>query len=498
MTPFPEYDAHDALGLAALIRAKAVTPGELLDEALSRVAIWNPKINAVVRLMEEPARRELARGLPEGAFSGVPFLLKDLMSAVAGVPLSNGSRFMADYVPSSDGELVRRHRAAGLVLFGKTNTPELGLVPYTEPELFGPARNPWDLSRTPGGSSGGSAAAVAAGIVPMAHGGDGGGSIRIPASCCGLFGLKPTRGRTPMGPDIGDAWNGFVVEHALTRSVRDSAALLDATSGPDPGAPWYPPPPERPFLEEVSREPGQLRIAITARPFLGSRVHPDCLRVFGEAARLLRDLGHDVEEASPELDGEAFALDFVTMLCGEVRAELDEAGKKLGRAPALFELEAATHALRLLGGSIRAGEYDGAVRRLRLAGRRVGSFFEKWDVLVTPTLASPPVPIGSLQLRPAEKIAAKTMAALRAGWLLRAAGILEATAKKTFDFMPFTPPFNVSGQPAMSVPLGVSADGLPVGVQVVGRFADEATLFRLAGQLERARPWAARRPPRPA
>ncbi|HQR45024.1 MAG TPA: amidase [Thermoanaerobaculia bacterium] len=498
MSGFPGYDEHDALGLAALVRGKAVTPEELLDEALSRVAAWNPKLNAVVRLMEGPARGAIARGLPDGPFHGVPFLLKDLMSAVEGVPLSNGSRFMAGFVPETDGELVRRYRAAGLVLAGKTNTPELGLVPYTEPDLFGPARNPWDLTRTPGGSSGGSAAAVAAGIVPMAHGGDGGGSIRIPASCCGVFGLKPTRGRTPMGPEIGDAWNGFVVEHALTRSVRDSAALLDATSGPDPGAPWYPPAPERPFLEEVAREPGRLRVAVTGRPFLGSRVHPDCLRVLGETARLLAEMGHAVEEAAPEIDAETFALDFVTMLCGEVRAELDEAAERLGRAPALFELEPATHALRLLGGSIRAGAYDGAVRRLRLAGRRVGAFFERWDLLMTPTLASPAVPVGALQLRPAEKMAAKTMAALRAGWLLRAVGILEATAKKTFDFMPFTPPFNVSGQPAMSVPLGTSAGGLPVGVHFVGRFADEATLFRLAGQLERARPWASRRPPRPA
>lgn len=498
MTGFPAYGGLDALGLAGLVRAKEVTPGELLDEALSRVAAWNPKLNAVVRLMEEPARRDIARGLPEGPFTGVPFLLKDLMSAVGGVPLSNGSRFLAGFVPTADCELVRRYRAAGLILAGKTSTPELGLLPFTEPELFGPARNPWDLSRTPGGSSGGSAAAVAAGIVPMAHGGDGGGSIRIPASCCGLFGLKPTRGRTPMGPEIGDAWNGFVVEHAVTRSVRDSAALLDATSGPDPGAPWYPPAPERPFLEEVTREPGRLRIAVTARPFLGRQVHPDCLRVLGETARLLEGLGHTVEEAAPEIDGEAFALDFVTMLCGEVRAELDEAAERLGRSPALGELEAATHALRLLGGSIRAGEYDAAVRRLRLAGRRVGTFFEGRDVLMTPTLASPPVPVGALQLRPAEKIAAKSMAALRAGWLLRAVGILEATAKKTFDFIPFTPPFNVSGQPAMSVPLGSSAEGLPVGVHFVGRFADEATLFRLAGQLERARPWASRRPPPPA
>jgi len=359
--------ALDALALADLVRRREVTPSELLEAALARMDAVNPKLNAVVRRMEGEARAAIAAGLPEGPFTGVPFLLKDLMAECAGVPLTCGSRFLTGWVPGRDGELVRRYRRAGLVIAGKTNTPELGITPVTEPALFGPARNPWDLSLTAGGSSGGSAAAVAAGIVPMAHGGDGGGSIRIPAACCGVFGLKPTRGRTPLGPSVGEAWQGLVVEHVLSRSVRDSAAALDATAGPDAGAPTVPPPPARPFLSEVGTPPSRLRIAVTTKPFLGSSVAPVCVEAVAATARLLRELGHEVDEAAPPLDRESFSLAFVTVLAAETSSEVEEAARRLGHRPAPRDLEEATWALALLGRALSAEALSTALRTLRLA-----------------------------------------------------------------------------------------------------------------------------------
>jgi len=486
--------AFDALALAELVRRREVTPAELLDAALAKMDAENPKLNAVVRRMEGEARSAIAAGLPEGAFTGVPFLLKDLMAECAGVPLTCGSRFLSGWVPDRDGELVRRYRRAGLVIAGKTNTPELGITPVTEPVLFGPARNPWDRSLTAGGSSGGSAAAVAAGIVPMAHGGDGGGSIRIPAACCGLFGLKPTRGRTPLGPSVGEAWQGLVVEHVLSRSVRDSAAALDATAGPDAGAPTVPPPPSRPYLPEVSAPPGRLRIAVTTTPFLGSSVAPVCLEAVSATAKLLRELGHEVDEAAPPVDRASFSLAFVTVLAAETSSEVEEAARRLGRRPATNELEESTWALALLGRALSAEALATALRTLRLAARGIGEFFGAWDLLLTPTLSRPPVPHGALQLSPGEKALTRALVPFRAGRLMKLGGVLEKAAERTFDFIPYTPVFNVTGQPAMSMPLFETVEGLPVGLHFVGRFGDEATLFRLAGQLERARPWAGRRP----
>lgn len=496
MTPPLDDPALDALALADLVRRREVSAAELLDAALARLDAWNPRLNAVVRRMEGEARAAIAAGLPDGPFTGVPFLLKDLMAAYAGVPMTCGSRFLAGWVPDSDSELVRRHRRAGLVIFGKTNTPELGITPFTEPVLFGPARNPWDLARTAGGSSGGSAAAVAAGIVPMAHGGDGGGSIRIPAACCGVFGLKPTRGRTPLGPAVGEAWQGFVVEHGLTRSVRDSAALLDATAGADAGAPTVLPPPVRPYLEEAAAPPGRLRIAFTTTPFLGSSVDPVCAQAVAATAKLLADLGHDVREAAPPVEKERFALAFVTVLAAETASEVEEAAAALGRRPRTDDLEESTWALALLGRAISGERLSTALRTLRLAARGIGAFFSDVDVLLTPTLARPPIRHGELKLSAAERALTRALAPLGAGGLLKAAGVLEKAAATTFEFIPYTPVFNVTGQPAMSVPYFETPDGLPVGLHFVGRFGDEAALFRLAGQLEKARPWAGRRPPR--
>jgi len=490
-----EYLSHDALGLAALVRDGQVTASELLDTAQERVRLLNPTLNAVVRSMEDEARRTLSSLPPDGPFSGVPFLLKDLLSLYEGVPTSQGSRFTASFVPDHDTEMVRRYKRAGVVTFGKTNTPEFGLLPYTEPVLFGPARNPWDPSRITGGSSGGSAAAVAAGIVPMAGGGDGGGSIRIPASCCGTFGFKPTRGRTPTGPDFGELWQGSVVEHVLTRSVRDSAAMLDALSGPEPGAPYITPPPERPFLSEVGRESGRLRIAMSIEPILGKTVHTECRRAAQDAAALLESLGHQVVEAVPPIDAAAFGHAFLVMVCGELGADLEDASSVMRRRPARGELEPATRALALLSRSISAREYAAALRTLDRVTRAVGSFFEDYDALLTPTVAEPPPPVGSLQPSHLENLLLRFLGAVGSGRLIKALGTLDQVADAAFDFTPWTPLFNVTGQPAMSVPLYWTADGLPVGTHLVGRFADDAVLLRLAGQLERARPWFDRLPP---
>lgn len=495
MVPFQEYTSHDALGLAALVARRETTALEVVEAAIARIEALNPRLNAVIHPMYEQARAAARAPLPDGPFQGVPFLVKDLIATVAGEPFRCGSRFLRDYRPPADSELIRRYRQAGLIITGKTNTPEFGLTPITEPARFGPTRNPWHLDRTPGGSSGGSAAAVASGMVPMASGGDGGGSIRIPASCCGLFGLKPSRGRVPTGPGIGQIWQGAVVEGVLTRSVRDSAALLDAVQGPDAGAPYWAPPPARPFLQEVGADPGRLRIAMTTRPMMGRQVDPACVAAVEDAARLLEDLGHVVEEAAPAVDGPALSRAFLTMLCGELRGDIRDAEQLLGRRARAGDFEPATWALALLGDQLSAAEFVQAIRFMERTSRDIGRFFASWDMLLTPTLASPPVPIGSLQPSAAERLQLTVLGRLHAGRVLRLGGVLQQAAEQVFEFIPWTPVFNVTGQPAMSVPLYWTADGLPVGTHLVGRAADETSLFRLASQLEAARPWFGRTPP---
>jgi amidase len=490
-----EYLLQDATGLAELVRRGEVTPLELAETAIARIERLNPRVNAVIHRMDAAARATARGPLPEGPFRGVPLLLKDLLSSVAGEPFECGSALLKGFRAPHDSELVRRYRQAGFVLAGKTNTPEFGLTPVTEPVSHGSTNNPWDPTRTSGGSSGGSAAAVACGMVPVAGGGDGGGSIRIPASCCGVFGMKPTRGRVPMGPDFGEIWQGAVVEHVITRSVRDSAAILDATAGPDAGAPYFAAPPERSFLEETRRAPGPLRIAFTARPWLGGTVHPDCTAALLDAARLLESLGHHVEEASPVLDGAAFARAFLTMICAELAGDVAEAELAAGRRAGPAVLEPATWALTLLGRSLPAAEYARATRLLQRVARQVAPFFERYDVLVTPTVSTPPVVTGALQPTAGERGLLELLGGLRSGALLRWAGVLEQTAAKVFAFIPWTPVSNATGQPAMSVPLAWSATGLPIGVHVMGRYGDEATLYRLAAQLERARPWFERLAP---
>jgi amidase len=334
-------------------------------------------------------------------------------------------------------------------------------------------------------------------MVPVAHGGDGGGSIRIPASACGVFGLKPSRGRTPTGPILGEVWRGFVQEHVLSWSVRDSAAFLDASAGMDAGAPVACPPQARPYLEEVARDPGRLRVAVTTAPFFGTTVHPDCVAALDDAASLLESLGHEVRQDAPVLDGAALARDFLTVVAVEARGEIEFLGEQLRRSLRRDELEPATWALAEVGRVMRGTDYVGAVRRLQQAARTVGAFFETVDVLVTPTLAQPPIPLGTLKPSGAEETILRVLGGLGLGRVMLAAGLLEQTVAKVYAFIPHTPLFNVTGQPAMSVPLHWNAQGLPIGTQVVARLGEEEVLFRLAGQLERARPWAGRRPPLP-
>ncbi len=491
---FEAYESHDAVALAELVRGGQVAPVELVEAAIRRIEQRNPTLNAVIHRLYDTARAA-AVDPPEGPFRGVPMLVKDLGAEVAGAPMQNGSRIGVGVVPDRDNELVSRYRSAGFLFVGKTNTPELGITPTTEPALHGPTRNPWNTERTSGGSSGGSAAAVAAGMVPVAHGGDGGGSIRIPASCCGLFGMKPTRGRNPMGPFRGPSWQGAVVEHVLSRSVRDSAAVLDASHGPDAGAPYHAPPPERPWLQEVGRDPGRLRIGWTSRPFLADAVHPECAAAVQDTARLLEGLGHHVEETAPDLDRGAFSRAFVTVIASEIAADVTEAESRLGRPARWEELETTTWPLVLLGRTLRAAELASAARALHRESLKVGTFFTRYDVLLTPTLGSPPVPLGAIRATGAEAAMTRIVRSLHAGRLLQAVDAVGQMAARAFDFAAFTPVFNVTGQPAMSVPLYWTSDGLPVGLQFVGPFGDEALLFRLAGQLEVTRPWFDRRPP---
>jgi amidase len=458
---------------AEMVKRKEIKPIELVDAAIERGERLNPEINAVITPMFEQARSAAAGKVPNGPFKGVPFVLKDLIACCAGVRMSEGSAFLHGFIPDHDSELVKRLKRAGLIIIGKTNTPEFGLGVTTEPRLFGPTRNPWDLNRTTGGSSGGSAAAVASGMVPMAHGNDGGGSIRIPSSCCGLFGLKPTRGRNPLGPEYGDIITGTVVEHALTRSVRDSAALLDATSGPDSGDPYCAPAPARRFLKEVGAAPGRLNIAFTTKLITATPVHADCARAVLDAAKLCSDLGHEVVEAAPPISGELYTLALGTMWTAGCTWTIDRWARILNRQPGADQFEPATVMLYEMGKQHSASAYLGAVETAQIITRDMAKFLTRYDILLTPTLNEPPAPLGYFAPAPENPMQ---------GWF------------RSGDFSAFTTICNLTGQPAMSVPLFWNSDGLPIGTHFVGRFGDEATLFRLAAQLEEARPWAGRRP----
>ncbi|HNZ10376.1 MAG TPA: amidase [Smithellaceae bacterium] len=494
MPGFSDYEKYDGLGLAELIRKKEVTALELCEEAFQRMDRINPKINAVIYRMEDAARTAAKGPIPQGPFSGVPFLCKDLVSAIAGVPMTKGSKACRNYVPTQDSEMARRYKASGLIVLGKTNTPEFGLMGITEPELHGPTRNPWNLDRTPGGSSGGSGAAVAAGIVPLASGGDGGGSIRIPSSCCGLFGLKPTRGRNPLGPESGEVWQGAEVEGVITRSVRDTAAMLDATHGADPGAPCLLPAPERPFLEYAGLDPKPLKIGYTVSSPLKAQVDHSCVQAVQSAAKLLESLGHTVEEASPEIDGESVARCYFMLYFGEVAADIEELKSVVGRPLNHHDTEETTWALNLLGKAFSAGDFVLARRQWNTFSRQMAKFNEKYDLYMTPTIASLPPRIGEAKQKPSEEFLLKIINSLNLGGILKASGLADVMATKSLIKMPFTQLANFTGQPAMSVPLHWSKEGLPCGVQFIGRFAEESLLLQLGGQLERAAPWFDKRP----
>src|SRR6185437_5989871 len=468
-----DYAQYDGVGLADLVRKRAVTPGELIEAAIARIGRHNPQINAVVYEAFDEARAK-ADTLPDGPFRGVPFLVRSLLIAVAGWPRTSGSRYGKGVVDAEDSGLMRRYRESGVATIGKTNLSEFGIAGTTEGQLYGPCRNPWNLGHIVGGSSGGAAAAVAAGIVPMAHGGDGRGSIRIPASCCGLVGLKPTRDRSPHLPDGYDFAQGFVVEHVITRTVRDCAVMLDVTGRPEPGSPYAAPAKERPYAEEIGRSPGRLRIAWSSATANGRPVHPEVQAALEATAALLQGLGHEVVPHDLPVDqrrlwGSQNAFSGANFAAG-MRRMIAE----IGRDPADDEFEPLTWAS--WKGGQRAGGMDAMAdaQNLRVLARQALQLYETFDVFLTPTLSAPPPPIGYLS------------------------PVLNAPrdiGRRNGEFFSFPGVANMTGQPSISLPLAWSSDGLPMGMMFTARYADEATLFRLAAQLEKEAPWKDRRPP---
>ena len=492
---FVEYDDYDALGLAELVRKGDVSASELLEEAIARAELSHEHISAIAIDMYEHARARVKQGRPEGPFHGVPFLMKDLGTAYAGVPLQASSRLYQGYVPDHHAELTRRYLDAGLVVFAKTTAPELGILPTTEPELYGVTHNPWKRGFTSGGSSGGAAAAVASGVVPMAHGGDGGGSIRIPASCCGLFGLKPTRARTPVGPDESERFFGFAIDHVLTKSVQDSAAALDATHGGETTALYPAPPFDGSFLAATRTPPRKLRIAFTSEPLLPSEGSPDCDRAVRETVSLLRELGHEVEQAHPRFDREAFAKAFFFHFACGVASELVIAESHLGRRARPSDVERTTWLLALVGRSIDAGTFIVHRRHLFDAQREMARFFERYDVLVTSTLGTPPIEHGALLAKGLEAVLQAAVVKLGRPEVMRLPGLIDDAVARAYTFASNTPIFNVTGQPSASVPLHWNDDGLPIGSMLTARFGEDALLLSLCAELERARPWRDRRSP---
>lgn len=467
-----EYSQLDAIALADLVRRREVSSLELVEEAIGRTEALNGTLNAVICRMYEHAREQARRPLPAAPFAVVPFLMKDFCAEVAGFPFVEGSRFLRGYVPSEDSELYRRFCESGLISIGKTNLPEFAIGATTEPQLFGATCNPWDTSLTTGGSSGGAAAAVAARIVPMAHGNDVGGSIRIPASCCGLVGLKPSRGRTSTAPHYGDLLAGFFVEHGLTRSVRDAAALLDAIAGPAAGDPYQAPLPERAFADELEHAPGSLRIAFSDRTPLDAPVHPDCAAAVREVAQLLESLGHNVEEATPTYDAERLWHGFTTLMACTAAWAMADWSRRLGREPRADEFEPFVWAFAEHGRTLGGADYLLAMQDVQFEVRALSAFYEAFDLTLTATMGKPPVPLGTLTFQ----------------------GDPFELRRRTAEFSPYTYISNASGQPAISLPLCWNDAGLPIGVHFVARYAEEAMLLRLAAQLEQAQPWIDRKP----
>ena len=469
---FKEYGNYDAVGLADLVRRKQVTAGELLDEAIARTAKVDPQINAVVVRHYDYAERQITKGLPDGPFTGVPFLLKDL-DLLEGTRTTSGATVLKEFVADHSGTLAQRFLDTGVSIFGKSASPEFGLMPTTESRLFGPTWNPWNLDHSSGGSSGGAAAAVSARVLPVAHASDGGGSIRIPASASGVFGMKPSRARNPLGPDRGEGWGGFSVGHVVSISVRDSAVMMDAIHGAEPSSPYVAPPPVRPFSQEVGRDPGQLRIAFTDKSPFGDAIDPEVAAAVREIAQLLAGLGHHVEERAPPLAADPAAV-MTTIVGGNTALTVRLIEQRLGRAATENDLEKLTLAMANNAKNTSATDYVAAQLAAFQISRGLATFFEHCDVFLCPTLCTPPVRIGELNSMSDDLS--------HIGPMLR-------------RYMPATSMFNMSGQPAMSVPLAWNKAGLPLGMMFSAKFGDEGTLFRLAGQLEQVRPWKDRRPP---
>ena len=469
-----DYAQYDGLGLAELVVKKKVKPIELLDEAIGRAERLNPTLNAIIFKDYERARDAAKGKLPKGPFAGVPFLLKDILAFAEGMPTRQGAEFIPAIPWPHDSYLVAKFKQAGLIPFGKTNAPEFGLVPTTESRLYGPARNPWNLGHSTGGSSGGSAAAVAAGIVPLAHANDGGGSIRIPASCCGLVGLKPTRARSSMGPDFADSIDGLGVDLVVSRSVRDTAAALDAVSGNMPGDPYCSAPAPESWRDDAKRKPKKLRIAFDTKKLDGKALHPDCQAAVKHAAKLCADLGHEVEEASPNLDQATLIPSFMALWGANLAAGIDTVAMLTGQAPKPELFEGLTWGLYEAGKSVTASAYLIAKESMNIAAREMARFHETHDFWLSATLGAPPVKLGTFDME--ERDPQKAFAPI-------------------IDYVPFTAMQNATGQPAINLPLYWNKEGLPIGVQFVGRFGDELGLLRLATRLEKAAPWASRRPP---
>ncbi|MEQ9518105.1 MAG: amidase family protein [Parvibaculum sp.] len=473
MGQFKEYEKYDGLGLAALVAKGDVSAVELLDEAIERTEARNPKLNAVVIKNYDEARKQIKDGLPDGPFKGVPFLLKDLHLLLKDTMTSYGSAAWDGYVADHNSTLTDRYLKAGLVIFGKTNSPELGLTGTTEPRLYGATHNPWNLEHSPGGSSGGAAAAVAGGIIPVANASDGGGSIRIPASACGLFGLKPTRGRTPMGPDRGEGWGGQSISHVVSRTVRDSAALLDATTGAEPGDPYAPPHQARSFLEEMGARPERLRIAVNAKRPDGTLPEPEVVEAINKAAKQLEDLGHHVEEAIPPIDAAVLGDHQASIIGANVALTLDQRAEQLGRPLTKNDVENVTWLIAEAAKGRTSVDYAKASLFMHQMGRMMGRFMTEYDVYLSPVMGTPPPKLGVLDMTTDD------------------VGTYLGNLTK---IMPYTAIFNMTGQPSMSMPLHWTKDGLPVGTMFTARFGEDATLLRLAAQLEAAHPWAHKRP----
>jgi amidase/6-aminohexanoate-cyclic-dimer hydrolase len=469
---FKEYGNYDGMGLAELVRKKQVSAGELLDEAIARTERVDPQINAVVVRHYDHAQRQIDNGLPDGPFTGVPFLLKDL-DILRGTRTTYGASVYKDDVADHTGTLAQRFLNAGVTIFGKSSSPEFGLLPTTESRLFGPTRNPWNLAHSSGGSSGGATAAVAARILPVTHASDGGGSIRIPASASGVFGLKPTRARNPLGPDRGEGWGGFSCGHVVSISVRDSAAMLDAVHGPEPSSPYAAPPSERPFIEEVGRDPGRLRIAFTDKSPYGEAIDSEIAAATREVAGLLANLGHHVEERAPVLAADPAAV-MAIIVAANTALSVRLAEARFGRAMNDNDFEKLTLVTAHNAKKATATDYVAAQLSAFQISRGLAAFFASYDVFLCPTLCSPPLRIGELNAMSED---------------------LSHIAPTIRRYMPATSMFNMSGQPAMSVPLAWNRAGLPLGMMFSARFGEEATLYRLAAQLEQERPWKGKLPP---